>query len=138
MRAVRRECLCLSIRLQAAVGLLAAGAEKALISYRTHFRTKRAEQVGVSERLVARQKYEYRYKVLREVVDEIFRTLWAAYKVLTAVDLASLPPFPFQNATVLDAHLSVWENTAYFGELLLRHPDIVHLMIDSHELRTKV
>ena len=107
-------------------------------SYQTHFRIKRSEQVAVSEKLMERQKYEYRYKVLKEVVDELFRVLWRSKKFLAVIDLTGLDDIPVQNTTILDAYLHIWENTAYFGELLLRHPDIVHQMIDQHELRMKV
>ena len=36
---------------------------------------------------------------------------------------------------MLEALLRVWENMAFFGDLILRLPDQVHTLVDNHDVR---
>ena len=113
-------------------------AADALKSYQQHFAVKRAEQVRAAEDIWAKGEYVMRYGLAKAVLDEMFRTLRRAQRNLTGVDLAALPPVPTDNATLLEHLVLTWENTAFFGDLVLRLPDIVHAMVDGHRVRMEV
>lgn len=109
--------------------------ERALKSYRAHFSIKRAEQVKAAEAIFSKPKYELRYDLTKALLDELFKTMRKAQKELEKVDLAALPPVPLKEKQTLDNLLKIWENTAFFGDLVLRLPDIVHLQFDTQEVR---
>ena len=53
--------------------------------YRTHFNEKRRDQVKTAEDIIEHTAYEFRYKLLRAAIDEIFRQLHKSRKVLLNV-----------------------------------------------------
>lgn len=65
----------------------------------------------------------------------MFRTLRSSQRTLDSVDIQSLRPVPVEEPDVLDALLRVWENMAFFGDLILRLPDQVHTLLDGHTVR---
>eukprot|EP00035_Acanthoeca_spectabilis_P035612 m.35561 g.35561 ORF g.35561 m.35561 type:complete len:262 (+) comp7453_c0_seq1:173-958(+) len=111
---------------------------KTLKLYQEAFREKRVVQVATAESIVDKGDYVKQYALVKVLVDPTFRTLRQAQKNLTGVDLASLPPIPNKNRTILESALNVWEGTALLGDLILRLPDILHRMIDNHALRKEV
>ena len=48
--------------------------------YRTHFNEKRRDQVKTAEDIIEHTAYEFRYKLLRAAIDEIFRQLHKSRK----------------------------------------------------------
>lgn len=112
--------------------------EKAFATYLSHFEVRRKEQTRAAEEIFQKEKFERRYQLTKTLVDEMMRTLRAAQRNLTSVELNEYPRFPYKNDTVFEPLLKVWENTAFFGDLLLRLPDIVHQMVDDHAVRMEV
>lgn len=112
--------------------------EKLVEVYAYHFKLKRKQQIKTAENLLGKESYAKQYKLVKVLLDEIFRTLRQAQTNLTDVDLAAIPALPTHNQTILDSLLSVWENTAFLGDVLLRLPDISHRMIDKHTVRKEV
>jgi hypothetical protein len=110
----------------------------AIKSYAMHFAVKRAEQVKLAEDLWAKPEWTVRYRLVKVALDELFRTLRRAQRNLTGVDLAALPAVPVANASILEHLVLTWENTALFGDLALRLPDIVHSLVDTHKVRMEV
>lgn len=104
---------------------------KALEQYQEMFNIKRREQMNVAENIFAKPDYSDRYKMTRRIVDGIFQSLEHAKKNLSDVDLDSLPPVPARNSTALEAVITLYENTAFLGDLALRLPDIVHEFVDT-------
>lgn len=69
--------------------------------------------------------------------DELFRVLKKAQHTLLRVEPELLDGrLPLQDEAALDALVRLWENTAFFGDLILRLPDIVHSQYDGHAVRT--
>jgi hypothetical protein len=115
---------------------------KVIEKYKQYFTFKRKEQTNAAEQILAKTEYAYRYELTRKLVDEIFKTLRKAQRHLEAVvDLRrsdALQEDIVLNVTTFDAAVSVWENTAFLGDLLLRLPNMVHQMIDGHLVRTQL
>ncbi|EGD76778.1 hypothetical protein PTSG_08129 [Salpingoeca rosetta] len=109
--------------------------DKLVQSYRRHFAIKRTEQVKAADSIFEKPQYERRFDLVKPLLDELFRTLRASQRALEDVDVAALRPVPVDQPEVLDALLKVWENMAFFGDLILRMPDQVHTLIDNHNVR---
>ena len=45
---------------------------------------------------------------------------------------------PLNDDEALDALVRLWENTAFFADLILRMPDPVHAMYEGHTVRTEL
>lgn len=45
---------------------------------------------------------------------------------------------PLGDEEALDALIRLWENAAFFGDLILRMPDPVHAMYEGHAVRTEL
>eukprot|EP00043_Microstomoeca_roanoka_P004567 m.50485 g.50485 ORF g.50485 m.50485 type:complete len:321 (-) comp12550_c1_seq2:99-1061(-) len=112
--------------------------EKLIESYRKHFAIKRAEQVKAAELIFEKPQYDKRFNLVRPLLDELFKTLRTAQRTLQDVDLKALRPIPANEPAILQALLHVWENIAFFGDLILRLPDQVHTLFDGHAVRTEL
>ena len=106
-----------------------------------HLGLKRKEQVREADRLLSQPDYGRRYRLTKQLLDTLFSTLRAAQRRLDRVapDLSAPPftPLPADKAheAVLADLVSVWENMAFFGDLALRLPEIVHSQTDTHDVR---
>jgi hypothetical protein len=112
--------------------------EQVLATYINRFKQKRIQQLATTEEILEKSEYEYRYKLAKALVDEMFKTLRKAQKVIVTVDLSQHPAIPLKNDTLLNALLATFENTAFLSDLVLRLPDMLHLQIDNHAVRTEV
>jgi hypothetical protein len=112
--------------------------EQVLATYIARLRTKRVQQMAIAEELLQKGEYERRYELTKVLLDEMFKTIRKAQRTLEKVDMAAHPAIPMDNATLLNAVLTVWENTAFLTDLVLRLPDIVHLQVDRHPVRPAV
>ena len=105
----------------------------------TRFMQKRAEQLAATERIMEKSEYELRYKLTQALVDEMFRALRKAQRVLESTTPPSLlHSIPTDNATLLTALVTTWEHTSFLSDLVLRLPDLLHPQIDDHAVRTAV
>eukprot|EP00048_Salpingoeca_helianthica_P019188 m.244525 g.244525 ORF g.244525 m.244525 type:complete len:264 (+) comp31490_c0_seq1:129-920(+) len=112
--------------------------EQALASYMVRFRQKRAQQLEGTEKILEKSDYELRYKLTQALVDEMFRSLRKAQRVLEQTNMSAYPIFPTTNETVLSALVTTWEHTSFLSDLILRLPEILHQQIDDHAVRTQV
>lgn len=109
-----------------------------LATYIARFKQKRAQQLATTEEILAKSEYEHRYKLSKALVDEMFKTLRRAQKVIQPLNLSLYPAVPMKNESLLGALIATWENTAFLSDLILRLPDMLHLQIDGHAVRTEV
>jgi hypothetical protein len=95
-------------------------------------------QAGAAETIFAKPRYRERYEMTKLIVDQIYLTLRQSQRNLTNVDIDTLLAFTGKNETLMHALTKTWENTALLGDLVLRLPDVVHQMVDGHEVRMQV
>lgn len=74
-------------------------------------------------------KYEQRYKLVDTMLQRLFLVVDEAKVNLTEWGFTPGDPFP-ENETIRESMSKVLENTAMFGDLVLRLPDIVHSIYD--------
>lgn len=74
-----------------------------------------------------------KYKLVNVMLQQLFSVLNEAKQNLTQWGFVpGVDPFP-ENETVREAFSKVVENTAMFGDLVLRLPDVVHDLYDKHK-----
>ncbi|XP_060595746.1 coiled-coil domain-containing protein 134-like isoform X2 [Ruditapes philippinarum] len=97
------------------------------------FEHQRAIQLDAIKSLQkSNMKYDHKYKLTETMVKDIFRVLEESKNNLTEFGFVPGDPFP-ENETVRDAMSNVFENTAMFGDLILRLPDITHDIYDKNK-----
>ncbi|KAI0219625.1 coiled-coil domain containing 134 [Lamellibrachia satsuma] len=101
--------------------------------YRKLFRQKRAVQLEAVRSMSSLDKYEKQYKMAQMLLQQMFKVMAESKLKLTEAGYLPGDPFPQEEPTrELFAHIV--ENTAFFGDLLLRLPDIIHdLLKRNHE-----
>jgi hypothetical protein len=113
--------------------------EQALESYMQRFRQKRAQQLAGTEKILEKSDFELRYRLAQALVDEMFRSLRKAQRVLlSTTNLSAHYPFPTKNETVQSALVTTWEHTSFLSDMILRLPEILHQQIDDHAVRREV
>merc|ERR1712002_64752 len=75
--------------------------------------------------------YERRYKMLNALLEKIFKVLSDAKAILLENTFFPGDPFP-SDKKIRDVYSQVLENTAFFGDLLLRQPDMTHMILKKH------
>lgn len=100
--------------------------EDAQISiYRAIFKQKRAEQTLAAESILKLNDYSKQYKMVEIVLEKLFTVLEDAKVKVTASSYIPGQAFPTEKSE-LEALANVLENTALFGDILLRLPDITY------------
>lgn len=97
--------------------------------YKKMFEVKRREQLLALKNLVQLNDVHQQYKILDVMLKGLFKVLQDSQTVLLAADVLPDGPFP-QDEKLKEAFSQVLENTAFFGDVLLRFPRIVHHYFD--------
>ncbi|XP_077983771.1 coiled-coil domain-containing protein 134-like [Glandiceps talaboti] len=106
------------------------GEDKGLLLYRQLFQTRRQDHMEAINNILALQDYEKQYKLVSLVYEKLFEVLSGAKAAIQQTNYIPGDKFPTDDNTK-DALSSVLENTAFFGEILLRLPDISHDIYDK-------
>lgn len=93
--------------------------------YRAIFKQKRAEQTFAAESILKLGDYTKQYKMVEIVLDKLFKVLQDARVKVTASGYIPGQAFPTEKSELEDLG-NVLENTALFGDILLRLPDITY------------
>lgn len=104
---------------------------KAEILFKSLFRRKRAEQVDAVKTILNFGRYEKQYKMISVMLQKMFDVISSAKTIIESSDYIPASSFP-QNDTVKEALSQILENTAFFGELRLKLPDITDLLISKN------
>ncbi|KAL4229935.1 hypothetical protein ACF0H5_010326 [Mactra antiquata] len=97
------------------------------------FEHNRAIQIDAVKSLQkSKMKHEQKYRLTQMMVTDLFKVLEQAKDNLTQWGYLPGDPMP-DNDTVRDAITKVFENTAMFGDLILRLPDMTHSIYDKNK-----
>lgn len=114
-----------------ATGSLRTSLDPGLEIYKKLFEVKRREQLLALKNLVQLNDVHQQYKILDVMLKGLFKVLEDSRTVLIAADVLPDGPFP-QDEKLKDAFSQVMENTAFFGDVVLRFPRIVHHYFDHN------
>ncbi|KFW92347.1 Coiled-coil domain-containing protein 134, partial [Phalacrocorax carbo] len=89
------------------------------------FEVKRKDQMNALKNLIELNDVNQQYKIIDIMLKGLFKVLEDSRAVLIAADVPPDGPFP-QDEKIKDAYSHVVENTAFFGDVVLRFPKIVH------------
>ncbi|XP_035400266.1 coiled-coil domain-containing protein 134 isoform X1 [Cygnus atratus] len=106
-------------------GALDCAADKKL------FEVKRKDQMNALKNLIELNDVNQQYKIIDIMLKGLFKVLEDSRAVLIAADVPPDGPFP-QDEKLKDAYSHVVENTAFFGDVVLRFPKIVHHYFDRN------
>lgn len=96
-----------------------------MLIYRAVFKQKRSEQTHAAESILKLGDYSKQYKMVEIVLEKLFKVLQDARVKLTESGYIPGQVFPTEQAQ-LEALANILENTALFGDILLRLPDITY------------
>ncbi|XP_031549899.1 coiled-coil domain-containing protein 134-like [Actinia tenebrosa] len=97
-----------------------------LETYRRGFKVKRGYQVAASKSMQLEVKgYAKQYEMTDKVLEKMFMVLKDSKTALIESGYTPGDPFP-TDKKIQEALAHVLENTAFFGDILLRLPDITH------------
>ncbi|MEJ1271454.1 meiotic double-stranded break formation protein 1 [Cricetulus griseus] len=99
--------------------------------YKKMFEVKRREQLLALKNLAQLNDIHQQYKILDVMLKGLFKVLEDSRTVLTAANVLPDGPLP-QDEKLKDAFSHVVENTAFFGDVVLRFPKIVHHYFDHN------
>ncbi|KAG7263335.1 hypothetical protein CRUP_036658 [Coryphaenoides rupestris] len=99
--------------------------------YKRLFETKRKEQLNALKNLVELSDVNQQYKIIDIMLKGLFKVLEDSKAVLVAANMQPEDPFPLDDK-IKEAYSHVVENTAFFGDVALRFPRIVHHYYDRH------
>ncbi|XP_061163698.1 coiled-coil domain-containing protein 134-like [Saccostrea echinata] len=108
------------------------GQRSPLEMYKKLFQEHRALQLEAVKSIQNFGEYKQRYKLVELTLQKLFTVINEAKANLTVWGYVPGDPFP-DNSTIRDGLSKVFENTAMFGDLVLRLPDIVHAIYDSNK-----
>ncbi|CAL8265521.1 coiled-coil domain-containing protein 134 [Gadus morhua] len=99
--------------------------------YKRLFETKRKEQLNALKNLVELSDVNQQYKIIDIMLKGLFKVLEDSKAVLVAANMQPEDPFPLDDK-IKEAYSHVVENTAFFGDVALRFPRIVHHYYDRN------
>lgn len=99
--------------------------------YKKLFEVKRKDQMNALKNLIELNDINQQYKIIDIMLKGLFKVLEDSRAVLIAADVPPDGPFP-QDEKLKDAYSHVVENTAFFGDVVLRFPKIVHHYFDRN------
>ncbi|XP_069704089.1 coiled-coil domain-containing protein 134-like [Periplaneta americana] len=95
------------------------------------FKQRRLDQLEAVKRILALDSYEKQYKMVTLMTEKVFTVIQSSRVTLESSGyIPGSSSFP-KDENVLDALSNILENTALFGEVLLRLPDIAHKILKS-------
>ncbi|KAF4080928.1 hypothetical protein AMELA_G00176620 [Ameiurus melas] len=99
--------------------------------YKRLFEVKRKDQLNALKNLVDLNDVNQQYKIIDIMLKGLFKVLEESRAVLVAANLQPDDPFPLDDK-IKEAYSHVVENTAFFGDVALRFPRIVHHYYDRN------
>ncbi|XP_028843114.1 coiled-coil domain-containing protein 134 [Denticeps clupeoides] len=99
--------------------------------YKRLFETKRKDQLNALKNLVELNDINQQYKIIDIMLKGLFKVLEDSRAVLLAANMQPDDPFPMDDK-IKEAYSHVVENTAFFGDVALRFPRIVHHYYDRN------
>uniref|UniRef100_A0A3Q3EHR7 Coiled-coil domain containing 134 n=1 Tax=Labrus bergylta TaxID=56723 RepID=A0A3Q3EHR7_9LABR len=99
--------------------------------YKRLFETKRKDQLNALKNLVELNDINQQYKIIDIMLKGLFKVLEDSRQVLIAANMQPDDPFPMDEK-IKEAYSHVVENTAFFGDVALRFPRIVHHYYDRN------
>uniref|UniRef100_A0A3Q4M5C9 Coiled-coil domain containing 134 n=1 Tax=Neolamprologus brichardi TaxID=32507 RepID=A0A3Q4M5C9_NEOBR len=99
--------------------------------YKRLFETKRKDQLNALKNLVELNDINQQYKIIDIMLKGLFKVLEDSRQVLVAANMQPDDPFPMDDK-IKEAYSHVVENTAFFGDVALRFPRIVHHYYDRN------
>ncbi|XP_064637460.1 coiled-coil domain-containing protein 134-like [Lineus longissimus] len=94
------------------------------------FHQQRLAHKDAIKTILTLDSFEKQHKMIGIVLEKLFKVLIDAKTTLTVLGFIPGDPFPSNNDTIRDALSNIAENTAFFGDLILRLPDITHNIFD--------
>ncbi|KAK3525558.1 hypothetical protein QTP86_034854, partial [Hemibagrus guttatus] len=107
------------------------GHDSNLEIYKRLFEVKRKDQLNALKNLVDLNDVNQQYKIIDIMLKGLFKVLEDSRAVLVAANLQPDDPFPLDDK-IKEAYSHVVENTAFFGDVALRFPRIVHHYYDHN------
>lgn len=96
------------------------------------FKRRRAEQLEAVKGFKKFNSYEKQFSMIVVLAKKIFTVIESSRVLLEASDyIPGNSPFP-KDETIRDALSNILENTALFGEIVLRFPEISHTVLKSN------
>ncbi|XP_016323952.1 coiled-coil domain-containing protein 134-like [Sinocyclocheilus anshuiensis] len=99
--------------------------------YKHLFQSKRKDQLNALKNLVELNDINQQYKIIDIMLKGLFKVLEDSRAVLIAANMQPDDPFPLDDK-IKEAYSHVVENTAFFGDVALRFPRIVHHYYDRN------
>uniref|UniRef100_A0A3Q2CE39 Coiled-coil domain containing 134 n=2 Tax=Cyprinodon variegatus TaxID=28743 RepID=A0A3Q2CE39_CYPVA len=99
--------------------------------YKRLFETKRKDQLNALKNLVELNDINQQYKIIDIMLKGLFKVLEDSRQILVAANMRPNDPFPLDDK-IKEAYSHVVENTAFFGDVALRFPRIVHHYYDRN------
>ncbi|KAL0992974.1 hypothetical protein UPYG_G00101700 [Umbra pygmaea] len=99
--------------------------------YKRLFETKRKDQLNALKNLVELNDINQQYKIIDIMLKGLFKVLEDSRAILIAANMQPDDPFPMDDK-IKEAYSHVVENTAFFGDVALRFPRIVHHYYDRN------
>uniref|UniRef100_A0A3B1KJS7 Coiled-coil domain containing 134 n=1 Tax=Astyanax mexicanus TaxID=7994 RepID=A0A3B1KJS7_ASTMX len=99
--------------------------------YKRLFETKRKDQLNALKNLVELNDINQQYKIIDIMLKGLFKVLEDSKAILVAANMQPDDPFPLDDK-IKEAYSHVVENTAFFGDVALRFPRIVHHYYDRN------
>ncbi|XP_034046724.1 coiled-coil domain-containing protein 134-like [Thalassophryne amazonica] len=99
--------------------------------YKRLFETKRKDQLNALKNLVELNDINQQYKIIDIMLKGLFKVLDDSRQILVAANMQPDDPFPMDDK-IKEAYSHVVENTAFFGDVALRFPRIVHHYYDRN------
>lgn len=132
-------CLCAALLVLAAPALSSSADPEThrprhdsnLEIYKRLLETKRKDQLNALKNLVELNDINQQHKIIDIMLKGLFKVLEDSRAVLTAANLQPDDPFP-RDDKIKEAYSHVIENTAFFGDVALRFPRIVHHYYDRN------
>ncbi|CAJ0943293.1 unnamed protein product [Ranitomeya imitator] len=99
--------------------------------YKKLFEVKRKDQINALNNLIELNDVNQQYKIIDIMLKGLFKVLEDSRLVLIAAGVQPDGPFP-ADEKIKDAYSHTVENSAFFGDVVLRFPKIVHHYFDRN------
>ncbi|MEE6515627.1 hypothetical protein FKM82_024530 [Ascaphus truei] len=99
--------------------------------YKKLFEVKRKDQINALNNLIELNDVNQQYKIIDIMLKGLFKVLEDSRAILMAAGVQPDGPFP-EDEKIKDAYSHTVENSAFFGDVVLRFPKIVHHYFDRN------
>ncbi|OCT83138.1 coiled-coil domain-containing protein 134 [Xenopus laevis] len=99
--------------------------------YKKLFEVKRKDQINALNNLIELNDVNQQYKIIDIMLKGLFKVLEDSRVILIAAGVQPDGPFP-EDEKLKDAYSHTVENSAFFGDVVLRFPKIVHHYFDRN------